>query len=494
MDPKIPVRTRATNKEGLRLSAAFTSHIPGSRLVPSTPRDALGECSPRSTSGIVESRASLRPAVAVWILVILAQAQFRKRSVTELAQGTAFDSQVIFQIVVWAFLGLVAIYLIRSRRVNWQLLRYGPLKWYCGFMFVALGSSFYSPAPALSAFRVLQHLVALILVASMGVNLKRIHVFATMFVGATAILVILGALGLTFGLSWITPPSQSWLWTAEPEWRFASAFGHPTQIATLAAIAIFTADDARRRLYRVAVGGFNLAALGLTASRTALAGAFIGFAVVMAAKRRLTLFVCLCGALATGVMLSPAWSGLLTNYLSRTQTSDQLTSLNGRLVLYQDASKKIQEHWLLGEGFLANRVDVLDEQADGSGTTHAHNVMLEALTSTGVIGGLFVLAASLHICILPFEMLRRYKGRPALRREAILLAASLPPVIGGCILDAGFATTLNTIGWAFMVLAARGQMALNACEIAQKSGLRNRALHKREIASLLCWNAKVRTR
>jgi O-antigen ligase len=240
-------------------------------------------------------------------------------------------------------------------------------------------------------------------------------------------------------------------------------------LATVAAVATFAADDARRSMTRVAAILFNLIALGLTASRTAIGGLVVGFTIMMAAKRRLILFACLCGALTVSAFLIPTWSGILTTYLARSQSAAQLTALNGRVAIYADAWQKIQEHWLLGEGFMSNRVAVLDEQADGSGTLHAHNILLEALTGTGIIGGFFALAACVHLCILPLVILRRSDGRPYLRREALILASSLPPVIGACLLDAGFATTLSMIGWAFMVLAARGQEAVNACTVTQKS-------------------------
>ena len=449
----------------------MTAAPEGGRFTPAS-QNAVGISrlySTRPIAAVMNPDRSLKPAVYAWILIILAQAQFRKRSVTELTQGAGFDSQVIFQIIAWFVLALIAVVLIRRKQVDWDLLRFGPLKWYTAFMLVALGSTSYSAAPALSAFRVVQHLIALVLVASMGRNLKRLHIFAMIFVGATAILIVLGAVGITFGLSWITPPSESSLWTAEPEWRFASAFGHPTTLATVAAVAIFAADDARRSMARVAVIIFNLTALGLTVSRTAIGGLIVGFTIMMAAKRRLILFACLCGALTVSVFLIPAWSGTLTSYLTRDQSTDQLTSLNGRVALYEDAWRRIQEHWLLGQGFMSNRVAILDEQADGSGTLHAHNVLLEALTGTGIIGGFLALAACIHLCILPLVILRRSDGRPPLRREAIVLASSLPPVIGACLLDAGFATTLTMLGWAFMVLAARGQEAVNACTVTQKS-------------------------
>jgi O-antigen ligase len=189
----------------------------------------------------------------------------------------------------------------------------------------------------------------------------------------------------------------------------------------------------------------------------------VGLTVILAFRRRVILFACVCGALTCSVFLVPTWRSLLTEYLTRNQPTEELSSLNGRVALYEDAWDRIQEHWLFGQGFVANRVAVLDEQADGSGTVHSHNLLLEALTSTGVIGAFVAVAACVHICILPFAILLRCQDRPGLRREAIILASSLPPVIGACILDAGFATAITMIAFAFIALAARGQVAMNAC-------------------------------
>jgi O-antigen ligase len=412
---------------------------------------------------------SIRPAIFVWIWIVLAQAQFRKRSLTELTQGGGFDSQVLFQVVVWVFLGFLAIFLVSRGRVNWDLICRGPLKWYLGFVLIALASSLYSPAPGLSAFRAMQHLIALILVASLGRHLKQPYMFATVFLGMTAVLVILGAIGANFGLSWITPPSGSSEWSAEPEWRFGSAFGHPTQLATLAAVAVLTAIDTpllRARAARVTVIVFNMVCIILAASRTASAGLVVGFVIASAAKRRLIPLICFAGVLLSLVALVPDLHDTAFSYFNRSQSSQDLGSLNGRVALYEDAWRRIQEHWFLGQGFVANRVLILDEQSDGSGAVHSHNLLLEALTGTGVFGAFFALAACVHVCVLPIAIWFRSRGNPTLRLEAMLLASALPPVLGGCILDAGFATAVSPIAFAFIALAARGQAAMMACSVS----------------------------
>jgi len=79
------------------------------------------------------STDSWRPYL-VWAWMLTTFANFRVRSVIELASGDTFDGQVLFQIASWLCFGVIAAWAVLRGRANGSLVRRGPLAWYAGFI------------------------------------------------------------------------------------------------------------------------------------------------------------------------------------------------------------------------------------------------------------------------------------------------------------------------------------------------------------------------
>ena len=79
--------------------------------------------------------------------------------------------------------------------------------------------------------------------------------------------------------------------------------------------------------------------------------------------------------------------GTILDFVGRGQDSQLLTSLSGRTVLFEEAWSMLRESPLIGFGFFAGRGLYIDSV----GLAGSHNLLVELLTSGGIVGtGLYV--------------------------------------------------------------------------------------------------------
>ena len=414
--------------------------------------------------GSVPRRASVWTPWLVWGLIMTTCASFRQRTISDLFESGGFDAQVKFQAISWAALGCLAVYLLAAGRADLRLPRRGPMFWYACFAATAVLSTAYSPQPAYTAYRGLQHAVAIVLVISLRENLRHVYLFIATYIGVNWVLVVLGFLGLDFGLPWITSPAENIMITAgiEGVWRFESAFGHPSVISMVAAAgAAGLAYRSRGRQWLVAgpvVAWLSLTTV-LTVSRTAIVGLVAGLAIAAAGRRVLLPCVCLAGFALPLLLMSSEVRQTSGYYLSRGQSDDNMRSLTGRIPAYREATRRIAEHWPLGGGFQAGRVNALDATGENVAVAHAHNLLLESLFSLGLMGAVFALLVLATLAATIWKIIRRNgtnSGAPCVGWE---LAAMLVPLLAFCVMDSGFVVRLNPIALLFLVIIARAQTA-----------------------------------
>src|SRR5712691_6837844 len=416
------------------------------------------------------STDSWRPYL-VWAWMLTTFANFRVRSVIELASGDTFDGQVLFQIGSWLCFGVIAAWAVLRGRANGSLVRRGPLAWYAGFIGVALISAAYSPLPELTAFTALQHAIALVLVISLGERLHDVFPFVLMYMLVNWCVVILGAVHVNFGLAWITPPELSQVWTDHEEWRFGSAFGHPSQLGIVAATAAFMLTRRpKKAIGRGLMMMLTVLTLLATISRTAIAG-FVTALLFFAAKKRLVLVLCLSGSLCTLAILVEPSRDVILSYVARGQNADDIASLTGRVPVFEDAISRAQVHWMFGQGFLSSRVLLLNDLGDGNGTVHPHNMFLAAITGMGIGGAVLALGSLISLFAAATKLLRLARHNPSLRADALSCAAAVLPLAAFCILDAGFVAKLNPFVLLYLTVAARTQDVLDSIELRETNAL-----------------------
>ncbi|MBX9787398.1 MAG: O-antigen ligase family protein [Pirellulales bacterium] len=421
------------------------------------------------TSGL-QLESDARPAAAgvawpllLWMLVATSLASFRQRSGDELFDAGGIDWQVKFQILCWTALGALCCWFVVSGRADLRLLRRGPLFWYTGFALWAMVSALWSPAPALTAFRGFQHLVAVGLAISLGVNLHRIYLFIGVFLLVNWVLVVMGLLGLDLGQAWIRDPVHPDTYYEGP-WRFASAYGHPSWISIVAAVgAVGLAARTRGRQWLWAgpvVAWFVVTNLA-TMSRTAIAGMVGGFVVAAFGRRSLLPLVCLVGFVSAAVLLPDPTRDAMGWFVRRGQSSEDFKSLTGRKALYREALRRAEQAWPLGTGFQSGRVNPLDETGSLVSMGHAHNLVLESLSGLGLPGmllALMVVASTVaNLGLLLWMYPERGTVDPAPSWE---LAAMLVPLFAFCVLDSGFASRVDSTTLLFVAVLARLQTTI----------------------------------
>ena len=399
----------------------------------------------------------------LWIFIMTTFAAFRGRSFSELFEAGGFDAQVKFQAAAWVGLGCLALGLLAKGRADLRLLRRGPMFWYGCFVATALLSTIYSPQPAYTAYRSLQHAVAIVLVISLRQHLRGVYLFIAAFVAVNWALVVLGLLGLNFGTQWISNPAESMAVTAgfEKVWRFESAFGHPSLISVVAAAgAAGLAYRARGRQWLVAgpLMGWLVLTTVVTISRTAIAGLAGGLIVAAVGRRVLIPCICLVGFVAPILLMSTDVREASGYYLSRGQDDADFRSLTGRVQAYQEAVRRIKLYWPIGQGFQAGRVQSLDATGENYAVSHAHNLFLESAFSLGLLGIVFATMVLIALAATVWRILQRDR---ALSGEAYSvgweLAAMAVPMGAFCILDSGFVAKMDHVGMLFLVVIAQAQ-------------------------------------
>ena len=138
----------------------------------------------------------------------------------------------------------------------------------------------------LTAYRSLQHGVAIVLVISLGKQLRDLNPFVFTYIAINWLLVILSLTGLHGDVAWIARPhDETVMFSAAgtEQWRFRSALGSPSYVSIVAAVGAVSL--AVRSVGAMSVSrGLGVCWLALTTiltvSRTAIAGLCGGMFIV----------------------------------------------------------------------------------------------------------------------------------------------------------------------------------------------------------------------
>jgi O-antigen ligase len=191
--------------------------------------------------------------------------------------------------------------------------------------------------------------------------------------------------------------------------RLQLLFLEPNQLARACALVIVGAATVavhrvaatcgfdRRALMWLMLGSSAVIGLILTRSRTGVAAAVLGVLVVGALqlphRRALAVLAGLTLATAAGatIVLAGAATEDLTSTISRNESANpsELTTLNGRTVLWPEVFDVAAETPLVGIGLGRDRIVVAPFRAQGRVTwdaEHTHSLPLQLLLTTGVPG------------------------------------------------------------------------------------------------------------
>lgn len=462
---------------------------------PRTAGQAIGagwrrDASAADAHGVPGSRSSwyyLGPA----LLVFATFATFRRREISEIFEGGA-DAEVQVKLAIWALLGLIALWRLPIILRSSQIVFTFPLAPYVVFCGLALASTAWSPQPALSGIKAVQLLIVIALGLSM---IDRVHEWpklAAIYLGLNWAFLLVGLTGAVPALHWRELPGfqeAGYDGITQP-WRLGTPLGHFSIISLVAAmLAVSRAARIRRGPTFVdsAVFLWAAATVLLTVSRTGVLGLVLGTGVVVVLRSALPLAALALGALGSLSFLVPGLVDAVEDFLERGQDAEELASLTGRTGIYDSALGLIGDNWLIGNGFRASRTARLNQFQDNEGNTfgtasHAHNAVLESVSSLGLAGGACAVAILLSFLVCALALFfRTPRGGDARvgedgvadeRARAVEYCAYWPPIFAFSIMDSSFALEINAFVLFFIAVLfdfARSRARLGAAASAPRA-------------------------
>ena len=415
--------------------------------------------------------------VLFWIFILSTFASFRIRSATELWQQGGFDSQVKFQAGSWVMIGFVALILLIRRKVDTKLFSPGgPLFWYTLYVLFAVFSAIYSSQPTLTLFRSFQILAAIIILSSIRLTLTDFYIYAIIYILINWILTLAGFLTQGPPTSWLPAPGNNFLfYDAAPNshYRFATAFGHPFVIGTVAAMGSvgIIAKLQDRSTNRIWYLWFILLTLScvLTVTRTAIAGMIAGQLVIFIVRKRPLAIVAM-AFFVTLTSLSESNRSTITEFLSRGQTKIEMKALTGRNLIYEEVLQRSMASPIFGEGFASARKIMLLAERANIDFTHAHNLFFEAFMSLGIIGVTLIslVLVVLVVRMIIFEFWSNRDPYVLLGTAPLEYLGLMIPLTAACITGVGFAGSLNVVPIFFIAIMCISEKMYQEARVMRK--------------------------
>jgi exopolysaccharide production protein ExoQ len=393
---------------------------------------------------------------AIWfvffVVAVVMEGTLRRRELT----STGMDGQTLFKLLVWA--GGFVIGAAHYSYVKLALQRSLGLRWLLGFGVWALISTFYSLTPTYTfgggfAFLALIFFVASVIERTGAKSVLMPMIFAC------------GLLTVTAAVLYVVAPSIA---VAQLEGgstpRLAGLTGSPNnlgRVASLGLLFIFFAVQQRLiRLWRLDIALIAiscLACLALSWSRTSIAALIISILVVKLRRRPWLLLGAAVLTLTAFLLLLVSdfnWNNLV-KLISRRGSIEELLTFTGRTAIWDFNWQKFLQQPIIGYGYGATKLLLPAgfRTYFGWTTTSAHSMILQAIVTTGLVGGLFVIATLIW-------QLKAFFRQPADFPDAIFVYVVLSGLLeAGAV---GVAPNMLTFIWV-MSLAIPRSPQFNSC-------------------------------
>lgn len=405
---------------------------------------------PVRVRGLFPRRRPPEPTAGWWAvtlplaLMLASDYKLRSRDVDKAVSGSA-DLTVLIEIGIY---GLAGLYLVNRfglgpprRRITGLLFA----SW--AFFGYAALSALWSPFKSLGIVRGTQLIIVMLLAHVMAAratpeDLRRLaHAF---------IVIVVASVGIG-----VVHPFPRTPQTLE---RFNWLYVHPVQAGVYLAVAVLLTvgylirwTTPRDRLWHPAVYTTVLViltvALITTGTRGATLGCAAGLAVLLATARgpKGRVDVAVLGA-AVAVLAVLAFSDKILGFVARGESTEALTSLNSRTLLWEFATEAFYKEPFFGHGLGASRGLFLDDIGLGGG----HNAFINALVDEGVLGAA-AFTALLTTLGLVLLMLTRQR---TLRADAGMLLGLLGFFLTDSVTVEGLAAPANvSSAWLLILIA-----------------------------------------
>ena len=328
------------------------------------------------------------------------------------------DWQVALKLCVWFTGGLFA--MLRLNAVL-ELLRTpigGASLCYMGFLLL---STAWAPNPADTIVSCVLLFCVLLFAMAMVSELSVKDILIGLTIGYS--MIVLPSLAISpFAVSF-APVNADSLGEADRLRGFAN---HPVPLAAVCAVlmvccAALMQYMPKRRPILIGIIVLALATLMLSQSRMALIAVLVsGFIFWLRVRPGASWLIPIGVMAATAITLTTASVGLenvlpreVVKLVSRSGNVNELLTLTGRSVIWDFTLRQIAEAPVLGQGHNSSEPIFL-ERFQHFTVTHAHNLLLQALFSIGLIGTLFLVT----ILVIQF---RTFLVSPDLFRDVMLV-------------------------------------------------------------------------
>lgn len=376
-------------------------------------------------------------SIYLFVVALTIEATLRRRGLTE----TGLDAQTLFKIMVWA--GALLIGMMNFRHIKRALQLSNGLIWILLFALWALLSTVYSIIPAYTfggsfAFLALICFVAVIVQKNGLEKLTIPLVYACGFLTLSAIILYFIIPGVV-----VTPTEGGRVL------RLSGLTGSPNNLGRVASFALFFIYFAVRsrqvspwRLDIVLIALSAVACLGLSWSRTSIIALVLSIGVIIVRKRILLSIWGATALLATLLLLIMTdfnWDNLV-RLVSRQGSLHELITFTGRTDIWDFAWGEFLKQPLIGYGYGSTKLLLPTGFRTywGWTSTSAHNMLLQTLVTTGVIGTFLV------VVVLMLQA-RDFFKRPHDLADALLVYVVVMGLFeAGAV---GGAPSLLTITW-----------------------------------------------
>jgi exopolysaccharide production protein ExoQ len=354
------------------------------------------------------------------------------------------DFQVIIKIALWVTVAGVA--LIHGRKWIGLVLQPVNLPWIL-FLFWMMATATISPNPTYTLVSAFTVCASVLFCAYMFSVFDAVDVFATILL-ATIVFCIVSII-----VYFVVPEFGHYVyWVNQERYvspRLSGIAGTANNMALIAAFGVVVTGLYAREFHQMnrflvpLSVVFCGAALVMTNSRTPLAMAVvILLATYLLSWRRLYAALFLVSvALLMLYAVMPFGQEFLLKSVSRSGDVGEVTSMTGRSAIWYVVLKLIELQPITGYGY-ASSVFILPQHVNEVGfpTSHAHNLFLQLLFTTGWIGLILFVLAIIGVIV-----------RAALHRDATTFCMTAFVLLNGITESSGFTTLANMCTLAFAI-------------------------------------------
>jgi hypothetical protein len=328
----------------------------------------------------------------LFVLIVLVNMAFRVGQRD--ASDFSVDGSILYRLILWSTALVIG---LANLPASVRYFQNAPYLGLLAYVVFAAGSAIYSLSPTYTLGCAYGYLCMLLFMAAVvsRIDLREILQVAMLAVGMHVVV----ALTLWF----VVPDSVTSTNWSGSEKRLGGRFRDPFTMANAASFFLLSGWMMWRERWLstrafALVGGLGTLALFLTQTRSAIVAA--PFALMSTGRFRPASITVVVAVFLTGLLAANAVPGALeaiATQASRDDNPEGTLSMTGRIHIWQESMRLFAERPLLGYGFASTRAlfrvqeEFVASNPEANEPPHAHNIMVQSLVTTGIVGTLFLL-------------------------------------------------------------------------------------------------------